>query len=198
MLNLLLVIFAYLLGSIPFGLVLGKSLFNVDLRQVGSGNIGTTNAFRGLGPKGGLLVFLCDMLKGGIPVLIGMLSPFTWHPLLFGAGAVLGHVYPIYLKFKGGKAIATSFGIVFAFDPLFAILAISSFFVILYFSRMVSLASILSIFFAILISFFWHDWVLTIVTAIIWIVVVIRHKENIQRIKAGTESKIPFGYHHKR
>ena len=63
---------------------------------------------------------------------------------------------------------------------------------------MVSLASILSIFFAILISFFWHDWVLTIVTAIIWIVVVIRHKENIQRIKAGTESKIPFGYHHKR
>ncbi|MCZ0716800.1 glycerol-3-phosphate 1-O-acyltransferase PlsY [Aerococcus kribbianus] len=195
MLNFLLIIFAYLLGSIPFGLLVGKYFFHTDIRQIGSGNIGTTNAFRGLGKKGGVIVFLCDMAKGFLPVLLAAnLTGVTWHPLIFGFFAVLGHAYPIYLKFKGGKAIATSLGLITAYNPLFALLAIICFAIVLYFFRMVSLSAIVAVFFVIILSIIQGDWMLTGMTCLIWLIVLIRHQENIRRIQSGTESKVPFGF----
>lgn len=198
MLNFLLIIFAYLLGSIPFGLLVGKYFFHTDIRQIGSGNIGTTNAFRGLGNKGGVIVFLCDMAKGFLPVLLATsLSSVTWHPLIFGFFTVLGHAYPIYLKFKGGKAIATSLGLITAYNPLFALLAIICFAIVLYFFRMVSLSAIVAVFFVIILSIIQGDWMLTGMTCLIWLIVLIRHQENIRRIQSGTESKVPFGFRKK-
>lgn len=195
MLNFLLIICAYLLGSIPFGLLVGKYFFHTDIRQIGSGNIGTTNAFRGLGKKGGIIVFLCDMAKGFLPVLVAAsLSSVTWPSLIFGFFAVLGHAYPIYLKFKGGKAIATSLGLITAYNPLFALLAIICFAIVLYFFRMVSLSAIVAVFFVIILSIIQGDWMLTGMTCLIWLIVLIRHQENIRRIQNGTESKVPFGF----
>lgn len=191
--NFLLVIFAYLLGSFPSGLVVGKLFYHTDLREHGSGNIGTTNAFRAFGKVGGSVVFLGDMLKGAIPIMITGLVGASWHPIIFGLAAIFGHTFPIFLKFRGGKAVATSFGVGLAYAPVFALIAISVFFIVLYIRRMVSLASIIAVIFALILSFFWQDSVLTILVAIITIVIIVRHKENIQRIRNGTEAKVPFG-----
>lgn len=198
MLTFILLVISYLLGSIPFGLVIGKLVYKKDIRQFGSGNIGTTNAFRALGTPGGILVFLCDMAKGALPVLLAGWLGLPWHPLLFGGMAIVGHSYPAFLKFNGGKAVATSFGVVFAYSPIFAILAISVFFITLLISSMVSLSSILAIGFAVVLSFFYQDWVLTLATVLVFVLVVLRHKDNIKRIRQGTESKVPFGLNKKK
>lgn len=193
MLIVTLLIFAYLIGSIPFGLVIGKLLYKKDIRQFGSGNIGTTNAFRAFGKAGGSLVFVCDMLKGMIPVLLATALGISWHPLLFGGMAILGHSFPIFLKFKGGKAVATSFGVVLAYHPIFALIAIASFFISLYITSMVSFSSIFAVAFALILSLWYQDWVLTLVTLLVFILIVVRHKDNIKRIRQGTESRVPFG-----
>lgn len=193
MLTILLLVVAYLLGSIPFGLVVGKLLYKKDIRQFGSGNIGTTNAFRAFGTTGGILVFICDMIKGAIPVLLANWLQPGLHPLLFGGMAIIGHSFPLFLKFKGGKAVATSFGVVLAYHPLFALISIASFFVSLFVTSMVSFSSIFAIAFATILSLLYQDWVLTLATALVLALVVIRHKDNIKRIRQGTESKVPFG-----
>jgi glycerol-3-phosphate acyltransferase PlsY len=193
MLTILLLVVAYLLGSIPFGLVVGKLIYKKDIRQFGSGNIGTTNAFRAFGTVGGILVFICDMLKGAIPVLLAHGLDTSIHPLVFGGMAIVGHSYPLFLKFKGGKAVATSFGVVLAYHPAFALISIASFFVSLFVTSMVSFSSIFAVIFATLLSLYYQDWVLTLVTALVLILVVLRHKDNIKRIRQGTESRVPFG-----
>lgn len=193
MLTILLLVVAYLLGSIPFGLVVGKFIYKKDIRQFGSGNIGTTNAFRAFGTVGGILVFVCDMLKGAIPVLLAQGLDAGLHPLLFGGMAIVGHSYPLFLKFKGGKAVATSFGVVLAYHPVFALISIASFFVSLFITSMVSFSSIFAITFATIFSLFYQDWGLTLATVLVLILVVVRHKDNIKRIRQGTESKVPFG-----
>lgn len=193
MLTILLLVVAYLLGSIPFGLVVGKFIYKKDIRQFGSGNIGTTNAFRAFGTVGGILVFVCDMLKGAIPVLLAQWLDAGLHPLLFGGMAIVGHSYPLFLKFNGGKAVATSFGVVLAYHPIFALISIASFFVSLFITSMVSFSSIFAITFATILSLFYQDWGLTLATLLVLILVVVRHKDNIKRIRQGTESKVPFG-----
>lgn len=193
MLTILLLIVAYLLGSIPFGLVVGKLIYKKDIRQFGSGNIGTTNAFRAFGTIGGVLVFICDMVKGAIPVLLAIWLNPGLHPLLFGGMAIVGHSFPLFLKFNGGKAVATSFGVVLAYHPLFALISIASFFVSLYITSMVSFSSIFAVIFATILSLFYQDLGLTIATVLVLILVVVRHKDNIKRIRQGTESKVPFG-----
>lgn len=193
MLTILLLVVAYLLGSIPFGLVVGKLIYKKDIRQFGSGNIGTTNAFRAFGTVGGVLVFICDMIKGAIPVLLAVWLQAGLHPLLFGGMAIIGHSFPLFLKFKGGKAVATSFGVVLAYHPIFALISIASFFASLFITSMVSFSSIFAVIFATILSLLYHDWVLTLATALVLTLVVIRHKDNIKRIRQGTESKVPFG-----
>lgn len=188
------IVLAYLLGSIPSGIWIGKYFYQTDIRKYGSGNSGTTNTFRVLGKKAGIIVLLMDMLKGSAATLLPILLGVAIHPLLAGVVAALGHTYPLFAGFKGGKAVATSAGIMLAYNPLFFGEAIIAFVIYLYFSRMVSLSSILVSFTAIALSFFFKDWPLTLVTILLTIFIIYRHRSNIYRIRNGTESKVPFGY----
>ena len=121
MMTIVLLILAYLLGSIPSGLWIGQIFFNINLREHGSGNTGTTNTFRILGKKAGMATFVIDFFKGTLATLL----PLIFHvqgvsPIVFGLLAVIGHTFPIFANFKGGKAVATSAGVIFGFAPLFA------------------------------------------------------------------------------
>lgn len=207
----LLIVFAYLLGSVPFGLLIAK-MHGIDLRKVGSGNIGATNAARTLGKKWGTLCFLLDVLKGLIPMLMvpllglaekdaGPLQLTLW--LLVGCAAILGHVFPIYLKFKGGKGAATSLGIVLGLWPYYTLCGIGAFAVwtlIVFCWRYISLASILAalsfpVFLAIAILClenwtFVQLWPLLLIAALMSLLIVFRHRENIRRLAAGSEPKV--------
>ncbi|MEI5988570.1 glycerol-3-phosphate acyltransferase [Enterococcus termitis] len=114
-----LLIIAYLLGSIPSGVWVGKLFFKKDLRQFGSGNTGTTNTFRVLGKKAGVAVLLMDILKGTLATSLPLLFSLNVNPLVFGVVAVLGHTFPVFANFKGGKAVATSAGMILAYNPAF-------------------------------------------------------------------------------
>ncbi|MCR5231854.1 MAG: glycerol-3-phosphate 1-O-acyltransferase PlsY [Acholeplasmatales bacterium] len=145
--SIILMIVSYLLGSIPFGVLVGKAATGVDIREHGSKNIGSTNAIRVLGKKVGAIVFLCDVLKGAFVIIILKILAQTnlWHSVLdygyYGMMAVIGHSFSIFLKFKGGKAVATSLGVVLCICPLAGILCLVTFAVVLFSTGYVSLAS---------------------------------------------------------
>jgi glycerol-3-phosphate acyltransferase PlsY len=209
------IIIAYLLGSTPFGLLIAKAN-GKDLRSIGSGNIGATNVSRALGRKWAYLCFWLDVLKGFIPTLaiFFLVKPLTaqlqadrilmlWLWLAVGCAAILGHIFPIYLKFRGGKGVATSFGVALGLWPYYtfcAIVAITIWIVLVLTLRYVSLASIiasisfpLALITAILSVSSWNLadlWPLLIASTIIPLMVIIRHRENIKRLIAGTEGKI--------
>ncbi|MBP8604881.1 MAG: glycerol-3-phosphate 1-O-acyltransferase PlsY [Phycisphaerae bacterium] len=206
-----LIMAAYFLGAVPFGLLIAKA-HGKDLRCIGSGNIGATNVVRALGRSWGILCFILDMLKGLIPMLavpvLGLVGPqpkayelTLW--LLVGCAAVLGHIFPVYLKFKGGKGVATSLGIVLGLWPYYTFCGIAAFavwIVCVLLWRYVSLASILAavsfpIFLTIATSLF-KDWGLATLwpllagAVLMSLLVVFRHRANIRRLLSGTESKI--------
>lgn len=186
-------IFAYLLGSIPSGVWIGKNFYNKDIRDYGSGNTGATNTFRILGPKAGTFALIGDVLKGTIATLIPIYFGTDIHPMFIGLFAILGHVYPLFLKFKGGKAVATTAGVAIAIHPLFVIIYASIFLVILLTTSMVSVASMLAVFLAAIGSLFLGD---PIFSAIIWflaVLIIYLHRENITRIRNKEESRVPFG-----
>lgn len=185
-------IIAYLLGSIPSALLVGKIAFNKDIREHGSGNLGATNAFRVLGMKAGIIVTLSDILKGTAATVIPILFDASVHPLIIGLFAVIGHTYPIFAKFKGGKAVATSAGIILGSFPLLFVIMITTFLLSLYLSKYVSLSSIITGAVTILISLFYKDIVLIIIISLLTLFVIYRHKENLKRIKNGTEPKITW------
>lgn len=188
----MMLIAAYLIGSIPTGLIIGKLFYNIDIRQHGSGNLGATNTFRILGKKAGIFVTIFDVLKGTISALFPMIFHQNIHPIIIGVIAVIGHVFPIYLKFKGGKAVATSAGVILGTNPvLFLIIAII-FFTLLFTTKMVSLTSMLTSIANFIGSLFFEDKILMGVSFLIMIVIIVRHKSNIERIMNGTESKINF------
>src|SRR5690625_4467280 len=149
---------AYLLGSIPFALVVGKVGFNIDIRDHGSGNLGATNTFRTLGILAGSIVTVCDILKGTIATIIPLfiIGPESY-PLIFGIFAVLGHTYPIFAKFKGGKAVATSGGIFLGVSPLLFIIMVATFIITLYLSKYVSLSSMITGVVSVIVAFFLKD-----------------------------------------
>lgn len=188
----ILLIISYLLGAIPNSLIIGKLFYKKDLRDYGSGNIGTTNTFRVLGKKPGIVVLLLDMLKGFIPVLFPLLLNIELSGLIFGIVAAIGHVYPIYLKFKGGKAVATSAGAILAFNPLIFIGLALFFIVILKITKYVSLSSILSSIVLFISSIFTQDLIFIILSFIIMVIIIIRHQSNIKRLINGIESKAKF------
>ena len=143
MMTIVLLILAYLLGSIPSGLWIGQIFFKINLREHGSGNTGTTNTFRILGKKAGMATFVIDFFKGTIATLL----PLIFHvqgisPLVFGLLAVIGHTFPVFAGFKGGKAVATSAGVIFGFAPLFCLYLAVVFFGTLYLGSMISLSSV--------------------------------------------------------
>lgn len=189
---IILLILSYLLGSTPFSLLIGIWFYKIDLRQHGSGNIGTTNTFRILGKKAGIVVLLLDMFKGALPVLAAMLLNVDMHIFIPGLVAAIGHVYSIFLKFRGGKAVATSAGAVLAYNPLLFILLLSAFLITLKISKYVSLSSIVSAVLFFILSLVFRDPLLIAFSFIIAVVIVVRHISNIKRIMDGTESKITF------
>lgn len=184
---------AYLLGSIPSGVWLGKILYKKDIRDYGSGNTGATNTFRILGPKAGTLALIFDILKGTIATLIPIYLGTEIHPIFIGAFAVLGHVYSIYIKFQGGKAVATSAGVLLAIQPLYLLAFVLFFLVVLYVTSTVSIASILATIGAAIFSFFLKDPLFALVVWLLAFAIVYLHRENIARIRKGTENKVPFG-----
>ncbi|WP_414051377.1 glycerol-3-phosphate 1-O-acyltransferase PlsY [Macrococcus animalis] len=188
----MMLIAAYLIGSIPTGLIIGKLFYNIDIRQHGSGNLGATNTFRILGKNAGIFVTIFDVLKGTIPALFPMLFHQDIHPIIIGIAAVIGHVYPIYLKFKGGKAVATSAGVILGTNPLLFLIIAVIFFTLLFVTKIVSLTSILTSIANFIGSLFFEDKILMGISFLIMIVIIVRHKSNIERILNGTESKINF------
>lgn len=186
-------VIAYLLGSIPSGVWIGKNFYNKDIRDYGSGNTGATNTFRILGPKAGVFALIGDVLKGVIATLIPIYFGSPIHPMFIGLFAILGHVYPIFLKFKGGKAVATSAGVAIAVHPLFVLIFALIFIIILFTTSMVSVASMLAVFLAAVGSLFIND---PIFSAIVWFLsflIIYLHRTNITRIRNKEESRVPFG-----
>lgn len=185
-------ILAYVLGSLPFALIVGKIGYSVDVREHGSGNLGATNAFRVLGVKAGSIVVLADILKGTIAVVIPLLLHADVYLLIIGLFAVVGHTYPLFAKFKGGKAVATSAGIILGVSPLLFAIMITSFLICLYVTKYVSLSSMITGIVTLIVTFFLKDIGLIIVILGLTIFVFYRHKENIKRIRNKTEPKITW------
>lgn len=191
---LLPILLAYLLGSIPSALWVGKLFYNTDIRTKGSGNLGATNTFRTLGKKAGIAVTLLDILKGTAATLIPLYIATDIHPLVFGVIAVIGHIYPVFAKFKGGKAVATSGGILLGYQwPLF-VMAVVVLLIALKITKMVSLSSIIlsivAIIYTTIYAIFTGDYLFMIVIYILALFIIFRHRANIARIRAGTEPKI--------
>lgn len=196
----IILLLAYLLGSIPSALWIGKLFYKTDIRKHGSGNLGATNTFRTLGVKAGLIVSILDILKGTAATLLPVLPFFSVtdiHPLILGVVAVVGHMYPIFANFKGGKAVATSGGVLLAYHwPIF-ILMLVSFFIVLKLSKMVSFTSmvlgIIGLVYTTLYNVFYKiDIPLLVVIILLTSFVLYRHRANIVRIKAGTEPKVKW------
>ncbi|NEW62556.1 glycerol-3-phosphate 1-O-acyltransferase PlsY [Granulicatella sp. zg-ZJ] len=193
------ILLAYLLGSIPSGIWIGKYFYQIDIREHGSGNSGSTNTFRVLGKKAGIIVLLIDILKGTIPTLLANFFIKTdINPLIIGLFAILGHTFSLFTNFRGGKAVATSAGVILAIYPFFLLSGILLFLILLYFSRMVSLSSMLTAFLLSLASLFLQDTIFTIFCFSLTVFIIYRHRSNIERIRQKTESKVPFGYKHKK
>jgi glycerol-3-phosphate acyltransferase PlsY len=193
---------AYLLGSIPTGFLVAKAR-GMDIRAVGSGNIGAANTFRAVGMTAGIFVLLIDALKGmaavlaSIPILklFGITDPaVTIHyRVLAGLFAVLGHNYTCWLHFKGGKGIATSGGAYLALAPLSVLFALLAFILGFGLTRITSVGSILAaIALPTAVYFTNDDWTLRIVTIALGVLALLKHRSNIQRIIAGTENRVEF------
>lgn len=206
------IILSYLFGSIPTGYLLAKLVKNIDVREHGSKNTGATNTTRVLGFKFGALTALLDVIKGMVVMAllfyIKELEPFYLIQIknqtinilaLYGAFAVIGHVFPIFLKFKGGKAVATSFGVVTFLTPMVAIISLIFFVISVIITKYVSLTSLISALVILILTFIFYIFEINILSevilefvityAILVAIVFIRHKDNIKRLLKGEENK---------
>ncbi|TFE02926.1 glycerol-3-phosphate 1-O-acyltransferase PlsY [Jeotgalibacillus salarius] len=189
----IILIVAYILGSIPSGLWVGKLFYKKDIRDYGSGNLGATNTFRTLGKKAGIVVTLLDILKGTAATIIPLLTGLPDIMLIAGVIAVIGHIFPVFAGFRGGKAVATSSGVVLGYAPLLFVLVVLVFLITLKLSKYVSLSSMAAALFGILYCIiFTDDLFLTIIVGVMAAFIVIRHKSNISRIRDKTEPKITW------
>jgi glycerol-3-phosphate acyltransferase PlsY len=198
----LVILLAYCIGSIPTALIVSKSLFGIDIRDYGSGNMGATNTFRVLGSKYGTFVMVMDMIKGITAVKLFLLLPYYTDPIHsadlmnlqigLGLSAVLGHIFPLWADFKGGKGIATLFGMVLAIQPNVAVACVGIFLLVLYMTRFVSLSSILAgIAFAVFILYIfdYHETLYRVFAVSVALLVLLTHQKNIGRLLRGNESK---------
>jgi glycerol-3-phosphate acyltransferase PlsY len=209
--ELLLIIVAYLIGSIPTALIVSKKFFGIDIRDYGSGNMGATNTFRVLGSRYGTMVMIMDILKGAIAVGLYNFLPYyfgtenelqrTNFMIGLGLSAVVGHIFPIWANFKGGKGVATLFGMILAIQPLVAISCVGVFLLVLYLTRYVSLSSILaSVFLPVCVLWIWneHEVLYRVFALIVALLVIFTHQKNIGRILRGVESRVPILKHRDR
>ena len=183
---------SYILGSIPNGLILGKAIWGVDLRQHGSKNIGATNAWRTIGKAGGISIFALDFLKGAISAYLGLhLGGSELAGVLCGILAIAGHSWSVFLAFKGGKGVATGLGVIAALMPMVTLIVFAVWFAIVYFTGYVSLGSIVgAALVPILTLFFGLHTEFLILGLIAAVFIIYRHKSNIERLLNGTESNI--------
>jgi len=199
----LLIIIAYLIGSVPTAVWVSKYYFGIDIRDYGSGNAGATNVYRVLGSKWGTFVMVADMLKGVIATSLYILLPYyltdeldrTNFMIGLGMASVIGHIFPIWAGFKGGKGVATLFGMALAIQPIVALTTVGVFLLVLYFTRFVSLSSIFAgVAFMCLILFVFNEkeTLYQIFACIVALLIVFTHKKNILRLLKGTESKVPI------
>ncbi len=184
---------SYLIGSIPFGLILTKLSGAGDLRAIGSGNIGATNVLRTGRKSLALATLLLDALKGALPVWIGGALFGPDMAVVAGLGAVVGHCFPVWLKFRGGKGVATAAGVVLTMTPLAGLLALAVFLAVVTLTRYVSLGSVLAAISAAPLAFLLGRVQPAELFLIIALIIVVKHHENIRRLLAGTESKVSFG-----
>src|SRR6516164_4148565 len=203
--EVLLIIAAYLIGSIPTAVWVSRYYFGIDIRDYGSGNAGATNTYRVLGAKWGTIVMIVDMIKGVVATSLYILLPYyvtktnDWDRTNFmiglGLAAVAGHIFPIWAGFRGGKGVATLFGMILAIQPIVAVCCVGVFLLVLYLTRFVSLSSILaSVAFAVLILFIFNEkeplyWAFAIAVALL---VILTHQKNITRLLRGNEIKVPI------
>lgn len=201
--EMMLVVLAYLLGSIPTSIWVSKAVFGIDIRQYGSGNPGATNTFRVLGSKWGAFVMITDISKGVIATSLYILIPFylqnelarTNFMIVLGLAAVLGHIFPIWADFKGGKGVATLLGMALAIQPIVALICIIVFLITLFTTRFVSLSSMLaSVVFMVLILFIFNEKETSyrVFAIIVAFMVVVTHQKNIGRLLNGKENKAPL------
>ena len=200
---LVLIVIAYLLGSIPTGLWIGMFFYHINLREHGSGNTGTTNTFRILGAKAGTITFIIDILKGTIATVLPQLLGVTVvSPLLIGLFAIIGHTFPVFAKFKGGKAVATSAGVLLGFAPMFLFYLFIIFVSTLYLFSMISLSSVVSAAVAVVSVLIFpafgfilphYDLLFTLIIILMASIIIIRHKDNIIRIRRHEENLVPWG-----
>jgi glycerol-3-phosphate acyltransferase PlsY len=191
---ILAILLSYLLGSVPFGLLFSKLFSGVDVRTIGSGNIGATNVLRAAGKKAAVLTLLADALKGLIPVvLVKSIYGNDTTMVLSGMAAVLGHNYPVYLKFKGGKGVATSYGVVLGVAPWIGFLCLIIWLLAAFIWRYSSLAATISFACYLVLTFFMTSPLSKshgLLALFIFGMIYFRHRENIQRLLAGKEPRI--------
>lgn len=208
-------IVSYLIGSIPSGIIISKLFMGIDLREHGSKNIGTSNAIRVMGIKLGILVFLLDALKGALPILLARLianyvsdlstyvtifgNSFNY-VILFGVTAILGHTFPLYIGFKGGKAVAASCGVVLVLTPIPGILCIFAYIIVVAVTKYASLGSSIAalvVLFSTLVQLliqgrFFEELFMFVIYTLMVLFIFYRHKENYKRLLKGTENKMTF------
>jgi len=199
----MLVVFAYLIGSIPTSIWVSKAVFGIDIREFGSGNPGATNTFRVLGSKWGAFVMTADITKGLIATSLYILIPYylnnelarTNFMIVLGLASVLGHIFPIWADFKGGKGVATILGMALAIQPIVALICILVFLITLFATRFVSLSSMLAgVVFMVLILFIFNEKETSyrIFAIIVAMMLLVTHQKNIGRLLKGIENKVPL------
>ncbi len=199
----ILVLIAYLIGSIPTSVWISKAIFNIDIRDYGSGNPGATNTFRVLGSKWGSIVMMVDVTKGIIATSLYILIPYylnnelarTNFMIVLGLASVIGHIFPIWAGFRGGKGVATILGMALAIQPIVALLCLLVFLFTLITTRFVSLSSLIAgVAFMVLILFIFNEkeTMYRLFGIIVALMVIITHQKNISRLLKGTENKVPL------
>ncbi len=198
-----LVILAYLIGSIATSVWVGKWFYNKDVRKFGSGNAGATNTIRVLGWKAGLPVLIFDLFKGWLAVQLAYLTSFyipksddfITYQLILGGAAILGHIFPLYVGFKGGKGVATLFGVILALNPVPTAICMGVFLIIVLLTKYVSLGSIIAGFsfpFVVILIFHTTTPSMVIFSLVVAILLLFTHQKNIERLLRNEESKATF------
>ncbi|HMH21966.1 MAG TPA: glycerol-3-phosphate 1-O-acyltransferase PlsY [Puia sp.] len=201
--EVLLIVLAYLIGSIPTAVWVSQSFFGIDIREYGSGNAGATNTFRVLGSRWGTFVMAIDVLKGIVATSLYILVPYYLHDeaertnfmVGLGLAAVVGHIFPLWADFRGGKGVATLFGMILAMQPLVAVCCVGVFLLVLYVTRFISLSSILaSVAFAVFILYIFDEpqTLYRGFAIAVALLVVLTHQKNISRLLRGSENKVPI------
>jgi acyl phosphate:glycerol-3-phosphate acyltransferase len=195
-----LILIAYLIGSIPTSVWIGKRFYNIDVREFGSGNAGATNTFRVLGRKAGIPVLIIDILKGSVAVALSYFSGFEPQTdefislqLGLGVSALMGHIFPVFAGFRGGKGVATMLGIVICIVPVSCAISLLVFLLVLFSSRIVSLASMTAgICFPFILNLLLGNTnpILMVFSVVVAVLLIITHRKNIQRLLKKQETKV--------